>query len=92
MRLEFSYTRDDLKEALMPEKYAANPRAYPRESIRGLVAWPLLFLMIGASFWLQNQLPLHSQPAEIPPRELALDLLPSVLPALLVVLLLVVST
>lgn len=92
MRLEFSYTFDDLKEALMPEKYAANPRAYGRESIRGLVAWPLLFLMIGVSFWLQNRLPLQPQPAEIPPRELVLDLLPTVLPAVLVFLLLLMAT
>lgn len=88
MRLEFTYTFDDLEEALVPEKYAANPRAYRGASIRGLVQWPLVFLMIAASVWMQDQSAAGPRPAEVPPRELAWDVLPSVLPATLVFLLL----
>lgn len=92
MRLEFTYTFDDLKEALVPEKYAANPGAYRGASISGLLAWPLLFLMIAASLWMQELSPVRPRPAELPARELALDLLPSVLPAALVFLLLAIAT
>jgi hypothetical protein len=79
MRLEFAYTLADIREAAMPALFAGNRRLYRHHWI-GIIALSLLFTSFGTAMWvIQSKL---GEPA--PPQRLLLEILPSFLPATLV--------
>jgi hypothetical protein len=79
MRLEFAYTLADIREAAMPALFAGNRRLYRHHWI-GIIALSLLFTSFGTAMWvIQSKL---GEPA--PPQRLLLEILPSLLPATLV--------
>ena len=83
MLLEFAYTLDDIREAAMPALFAGNRRLYRHHWI-GIVALSLLFTFFGTVIWvIQSKL---GDPA--PPQRLLPEILPSLLPAFLVLCLL----
>ncbi|HEY2586821.1 MAG TPA: YcxB family protein [Tepidisphaeraceae bacterium] len=87
VELEFNYALADLRESLVPEKFAANPEKYARRWIRTAVIWAIAALVgaidVWLNVWLNRRFPIPHRP-EPPdvPYDLRTEFLPSVLPAL----------
>jgi hypothetical protein len=80
MRIEFRYSLDDVREALIPEARITNPRRFRRRFILGVILWFVIVVLIALSMWLQSVIPRSTvAPAQPPPRDLVAELLPPVL-------------
>lgn len=83
VELEFNYELADLRESLVPEKFAANPERYARRWIRTAVIWTLAALIGAIDLWLNRRFPIPHRPQPLDvPYDLRTEFLPSVLPAL----------
>ena len=82
MRVEFQYIYDDLREALIPKSYKGNVRKYAREKWRGLVMWPLVFIVVTVSLLFQQaSAAFYSGPIDSEVQDLGFLLAIAVLPA-----------
>lgn len=82
MHIEFTNTLEDLKESLVPEKFAAKPEAYKREFKAIWVVWPVMLGMM----ILAKLSPLRTDRTldpELPHQDLVPILLCSIVPAAL---------
>lgn len=82
MQLDFTYQLADLREAAVPERYAANPERYGRRWIWRIPLFALAALMAGFSLWIQAMLPIAAvpQPAAVAAHDLRTELLPALIP------------
>lgn len=82
MRIEFTYTLEDITEMLSAESSARNPRRSPLWPMISWLGWLILVTGLGTLYWLMDRAVSSSRPPE-PPQDLMVELLPSYLPAFL---------
>lgn len=92
MRIEFTNTFEDVWESTIPEAYGGDPRRFRRRWIKMAIVWMAPCVMLALWLWLERLIPQPAVPAAAnPPRDLSVDVLPSLLPAIYVWLMYVVA-
>lgn len=82
MQLEFTYQFAEIRESLMPERFAAHPEKYGRRWIRPTFIWVIAGSVWSFAVWESGWIPDRwSAVSENLPHDLRTELLPALIPA-----------